>query len=342
VTTPTRPGVSNAPPGIGTVAAARTQALKDAVATAGLAPSIHNTQPWRWRLHSDTLDLGVDPARLLDVTDSDHRLAIMSCGTALHHALVSLAADGWQVTTTRTPDSGPAGHLATMHVGGRIAIEPAAVALLRATGLRYTDRRPAPGARIDADKVRSIAVATEAQGASLRLLGPQQAFDLARAADRAFRTETADGAWQAELQQWVGGARPLDTGLPATVIPHGVTPTTVVRRDFGRSGATMIVEAHDRTAIFAILYGPADRPLDWLRAGEALSAAWLTATRLDVSVLPLSATIEVPTTRETMRHLLDGAGYPFLLLRLGVLNASAGAPRTPRRSTALTVEQTTE
>ena len=94
MTTPTRPGGNNAPPGIGTVAAARTQALNDAVATAGLAPSIYDTQPWHWRLHSDTLDLGVDPARLLDVTDSDHRLAIMSCGTALHHALVSLAADG--------------------------------------------------------------------------------------------------------------------------------------------------------------------------------------------------------------------------------------------------------
>jgi hypothetical protein len=96
----------------------------------------------------------------------------------------------------------------------------------------------------------------------------------------------------------------------------------------------VIAEAHDRTAIFAILYGPADSPLDWLRAGEALSAAWLTATDLDVSVLPLSA------TRETMRHLLDDAGYPLLLPRFGVLDPSAaGAPRTPRLSTALTVEQ---
>jgi nitroreductase len=326
--------------GIEAVPAARTQALNDAVATAGLAPSVHNTQPWHWRLHSDTLGLRLDPGRLLEVTDPDSRLAIVSCGAALNHALVSLAADGWQVTVTRTPNSGPAGDLATLHVGGRIPVEPAAAARLRTIGLRRTDRRPVSGGRIDANKMRSIAAAAEAQGASLRLLGPQQAFDLAAATDRAFRTETADVAWQAELQHWVGGVRPLDTGLPAAVIPAGVTPTTVVRRDFGHPGAMVIAEAHDRTAIFAILYGPADSPLDWLRAGEALSAAWLTATDLDVSVLPLSATLEVPATRETMRHLLDDAGYPFLLLRFGVLDPSAaGAPRTPRLSTAVTVEQ---
>jgi hypothetical protein len=69
-------------------------------------------------------------------------------------ALVSLAADGWQVTVTRTPDSGPAGDLATLHVGGRIPVEPAAAARLRTIGLRCTDRRPVSGGRIDADKMR--------------------------------------------------------------------------------------------------------------------------------------------------------------------------------------------
>jgi hypothetical protein len=102
----------------------------------------------------------------------------------------------------------------------------------------------------------------------------------------------------------------------------------------------VIAEAHSRTAIFAILYGPGDRRLDWLRAGEALSAAWLTATELEVSVLPLSATIEVPATRETVRNLLNDAGHPFLVLRFGVLDPTGdGVPHTARLSTDLTVER---
>jgi nitroreductase len=323
-------------------AQARAQALDDAVTAAAHAPSVLNTQPWHWRSHADTLDLSVDPARLLEVTDPDGRLAIVSCGAALHHALVSLAAGGWQATVTRSPTAEPAGNLATVRVGGRIPIEPASVAHLRAIGLRHTDRRPILGVHIDADKLRSIAVAAESQGASLHLLRPHQAFDLAAAADYAFRTESGQPAWQAELQQWAGGVRPLDTGLPSAVIPQGATPTAVVNRDFGHRSDMVIAEAHDRTAIFAILYGPEDQPLNWLRAGEALSAAWLTATEFDVSVLPLSATIEVPATRETVRQLLDDEGYPFLVLRFGVLRqAGAGTSHTPRLSTDETVERTT-
>jgi hypothetical protein len=318
----------------------RTALPDDAVAAAGRAPSVLNTQPWHWRSHADTLDLSIDPARLLEVTDPDGRLAIVSCGAALHHALISLAADGWQATVTRSPATGRDHYLATVRVGGRIPIEPASVARLRTLGLRYTDRRPLLGTHIDADKLRSITVAAESQGASLQLLRPDQAFELAAATDFAVRTEAGQADRRAELQRWAGGVRRQQTGLPDAVIPQSVTPTTVVSRDLGYQSGMVIAEAHNRTAIFAILHGLEDRPLNWLQAGEALSSAWLTATELDVSVLPLSATIEVPATREAMRDLLGDAGHPFLVLRFGVLrHPGAGVARTPRLSTDQTVDR---
>jgi nitroreductase len=324
-------------------AQAATQALDDAATAAGHAPSIHNTQPWHWRLHGNELDLSVDRRRTLDVIDPDSRLAVLSCGAALHHALISLAADGWHATVTRVPHSAQSGHLATVRVDGRIPVEPAAVRQLRTIRLRYTDRRPGTGAPLDADKLRSIAVAAESQGSALQMLRPGQVFHLAAAADDAERTETGEAAWQAELRYWTGGVRPLGTGLPDAVIPHEITPGTVRSRDFGHRSHMLISEAHNHTAAFAILYGPADRTLDWLRAGEALSAVWLTATELAVSVLPLSATIEVASTRETMRRLLPDAGHPFLVLRFGVLNpAGATAPHTPRLPTDQIVERITD
>ncbi len=322
-------------------AEARTQALDDAATAAGSAPSIHNTQPWHWRLHGDELDLSLERRRTLEFTDPDDRLAILSCGAALHHARVSLAADGWNATVTRLPDSAQPGHLATIRAGGRIPVEPAAVRDLQAVGARHTDRRPIPDVTIDADKLRSVSTAAQAQGSSLQLLRPGQVFALAAATHDADRTETADAAWQAELQDWTGGTRPLDTGVPDAVIPHGAMPTSVTSRDFGYHSPMLITEAHNRTAVFAILHGPQDRPLDWLRAGEALSAAWLTATELAVSVLPLSATIEVPVTREMVRHQLNDDGWPFLVLRFGVLNPTeATAPHTPRLSSNQTLERT--
>jgi nitroreductase len=322
-------------------AQARDQALKDAVAAAGSAPSILNTQPWLWRLHGDTLELTVDRRRALEVTDPDGRSAILSCGVALHHARVSLAADGWHTTVTRFPASAKPGHLATIRADRRIPVDPAAVRDRQAIRLRHTDRRPLPAVHIDTDKLRSIVTAAQQQGTQLQLLRPDQVFDLAAAADDANRTETGDAAWQSELQHWTGGDRPLGTGLPGTVIPQAMTPTAVTDRAFGHSGDMLIAEAHNRTAVYAILYGSEDRRLDWLRAGEALSAAWLTATELEVSVLPLSVTVEVPAARETLRHLLGDGGWPFLVLRFGVANPAGGAAsHTPRLPTDQIVDRT--
>jgi hypothetical protein len=169
---------------------AAAQALDDAATAAGHAPSILNTQPWHWRLHGGALHLSVDPSRILEITDPDGRLATVSCGAALHHAVVSLTAGGWRTAVTRAPTSDQGGYLATVRIDGRIPSEPAAVADLRAIGLRHTDRLTIPGVHIDADKLRSIARAAESHGGSLRLLRPDQSFDLAAAADHAVRTET--------------------------------------------------------------------------------------------------------------------------------------------------------
>ena len=93
------------------------------------------------------------------------------------------------------------------------------------------------------------------------------------------------------------------------------------------------------TATFAILYGEQDGQLDWLRAGEALSAAWLTATELGISLLPLSATVEVAATRLTLRRLLAGLGEPYLVLRLGHADPDhAGPAHTPRLPAEQTIE----
>jgi len=318
------------------------QALHTAAATAGRAPSIGNTQPWQWLLHGDTLDLSVDRQRVLELSDPDGRLAILSCGAALDHAFVSLAADGWHTTVSRLPDSSHPDHLATVRADSRIPIEPDALRELRAIESRHTDRRPISGVHVDADKLRSLVAAAESHASSLQLLRPDQVFDIARAADHARRTQSGTAAWQVELHHWTGGTRPLHTGLPDAVIPHGVTPARKPSRDFGLHSDMLIAETHNRTAVLAILSRPGDHPLDWLRAGEALSSVWLTATDLHVAVLPLSATIEVPATREILRHLLDDAGYPMLVLRISVLNpGTAAAPHTPRLRDDQTITRTT-
>ena len=91
------------------------------------------------------------------------------------------------------------------------------------------------------------------------------------------------------------------------------------------AGATSIKQkvreriGHERSNAFAVLYGDRDTPSDWVTAGQALSAVWLTAARLNMSVVPSSAVVQLPGSRDVMRRLLAGHGMPYLALRIGVL-----------------------
>jgi len=45
-------------------------ALESAARASLRAPSVFNTQPWKWRITADTLELSADPERRLGVTDA--------------------------------------------------------------------------------------------------------------------------------------------------------------------------------------------------------------------------------------------------------------------------------
>ena len=316
-----------------TEARAVAEVLYKAAAAAGHAPSIHNTQPWRWRLAGEDMDLFTEPSRMLEVTDPDGRLAIMSCGAALHHARIAIAAHGWRATVTRLPDPADAGHLARLRIDGPAPIGRDTEVRAQNIRLRRTERRPVTGLPVGADELGTLTRAAESQDTRLHVLRPEQIFDLAAAVGLTQDAEARDTQWRQELAQWTGDGRRPGTGVPDSVIPQSAPATTVPGRDFGRHGDLPAANGHDRPAVFAVLYGPGDGPIDWLRAGEALSALWLVATELNVSVLPLSAPIEVDVARASVRHLLADLGNPYLALRLGRLAIDdvdvAHTPRMP-------------
>ena len=80
------------------------------------APSVHNTQPWRWRIRDDSVELYADWTRHLPWTDPDRRDLLISCGAALHHLRVALARQGLAVAVDRFPDPDHEGHLAAVTI----------------------------------------------------------------------------------------------------------------------------------------------------------------------------------------------------------------------------------
>jgi nitroreductase len=291
-------------------AAPRAADLYKAVTAAGHAPSIGNVQPWRWRLAGDDLDLFVESSRMLDVTEAHHRLAVMSCGGALHHARLSLAAHGRRVTVIRLPDAGDASHLARLHANGEAQVTPDTARLARAIRLRHTDSRPVTGPPVSAEELAAICTALGSQNVGLHVLRPDQILGLTVAASRVRTIGPAGAQWREELALWTGGDRIV--GMLGEM------------KQPGRHGD------HDRAATFVVLYGLGDQEIDWLHAGEALSAGWLVATELGISMLPLSAPIQEAEARASLRREVADLGHPYLVIRLGHHTTAAVGPYSRR------------
>lgn len=303
--------------------------LAEAALFAGRAPSLHNTQPWHWFMGADLLELRLEQRRVLRSSDPDARLAVLSCGAALHHARIHLAAAGRRAEVVRLPDPRDPDLLARLSIGGPVPRDHDAIRLVRAATLRHTDRRDDPGALVDMHHVRGVRKAVRAGGADLTMLRPQQVFDVGEAAVLARGTPDAGPGWQAEVAGWLGGDRPYGTGIPARSLPPDPYLVTAPARALRRAGSALITEARHHTAVFAVLHTPGDGRLDWLVAGESLSAGWLTATEHGLAVLPLSVVTEVAGSRDRIRAVLGWAANPQLMIRLATAGDGSAWP-TPR------------
>ena len=312
--------------------------LAEAATAGGYAPSIHNTQPWRWRVLPDRLELYAERSRQLAATDPEGRMLTLSCGAALQHARLALAAEGRMAEVRRFPDPSRPDLLAELVPTDAVPVSAEAMRMVQAMRVRHTDRRPVRDEPVPPGALDAIVGATVGL-ARMAVLSPDQVFDLAAAAARAGVVEEGEPEVREELAYWTSRSTVPGTGLPPDVLPAEQPQTTVPARDFGARGTLPIGPGHDRAASYAVLWGEDDEPESWLRAGEALTAAWLTATDLGVSLVPLSGAVEVPVTREALRVMLSGLGYPYIAMRLGLADPDeAGPPHTPRLRATQTVD----
>jgi nitroreductase len=330
--------------------ASATRALVAATTAAALAPSVHNTQPWRWRIDGAVADLYADTRRQLRIADPDGRLLTLSCGAVLNEACVALAAAGVAIDVVRIPDpddgdhttiltGGGSDHLARITVTGRVPVTEATLRLYKTAEIRRADRRPLLDEALSAAAITALRVTAATFGIGLHQLTRDQAIELASATSRSQHDEVKDLAAHAELDAWTDPRRPAGAGVPNATIPDRDVPTTVPMRDFGHVGSLNIPAGHDNAATYVILYGLAEQPRSWLRAGEALDAIWLTATEHMIALLPLSAAVESPATRQQLHRILSGLGYPYVALRLGIADPNLPTlARTPRLPAEANIE----
>jgi hypothetical protein len=315
-----------------TVSGAPVQTLRTAVSRARLAPSVHNTQPWRFVLAPDSLEIHADPTRQLDVLDPTRRQLYVSLGCALMNARVSLAGSGCPSKVVRLPDADAPLHVATIELTDGQPVDPALAALNPAVDSRQTNRRQFTPDPVPAELVATLVAAAAAEGARLHeITEPEDRQTLARLSQQADTLQLTDAAYRAELRNWTSNDPARLDGVRAAVVPHvdGTSGDEVPIRDFDTQGAGWLPPGTQSTTkqCLLVLGTDTDSPLAWVRAGEALERVWLEITKAGFVASLFTQVIEIGAIRVHLRDQLRLGMQAHVVLRVGRAPVTAASMR---------------
>ncbi|GAA1830930.1 Acg family FMN-binding oxidoreductase [Actinomadura chokoriensis] len=321
---------------------------RTAVEDAVWAPSVHNTQPWRFGLHGARISLSADIDRRLDVADPDGREMLISCGAALYNLKTSLRTLGYTPHVRLLPDPD------RPHLLADIDLEPGGQpdqqtlrehAQIRRRRTHRGGFRPDP---VPAGVLSAMRHDAEREGARL-----VEAVDVHVKEALAALTEAAEHVQQrtpahtAEIARWAPSPRTSRAdGVQEGAYPQQVPQTKphFPARDFARGHGWGAQSTHGQdegkalAGLTLLLVSAGDEPADWLRTGQALQRLLLRATERDLAAAFHTQALEVPELRAFIRTRFCNGAHPQMLLRLG---APAGEELgTVRRPVEEVIEET--
>jgi nitroreductase len=306
------------------------------VAMAARAPSVHNTQPWRFRVSGSAVKVYADRGRRLPAEDPEGREMLISCGAAIFGLRLAVRQMGRVPLVTLLPDVRRPDLLAEVRLGRRVPATADELDMAAAVPHRHTHRGPFADEPLPAGLLAALHRDAEAEGAALVLLGEGGARQsLKRLVIMAAQWQRRNPAFQAELRRWT---RPVGSmsrdGVPARA--HSIVPPDPDERlalrdfDLGRH-AGLLQAGGSPPAMTGILVTTADTAIDWLRAGQALNRMLIHAASKWVFADLNSQPMEAPPVRALLQSRLALPGMPQLLLEFGRAHTAAATPRRPVR-----------
>jgi hypothetical protein len=297
------------------------------------APSLHNTQPWRFTVSGDAIELWADASRRLSV-DPDGREMLISCGAALYGLRLAVRSLGYRPEVELLPGLAGQRPLARVGLGLAAPMTAGERKMLAAVPHRHTHRGPFEAGPLPAGLFARLRDDARAEGALLTEIEPGAALRrLTAVVAVAGRRQDRDPRSRAEISRWSHGVTSqARDGVPTHAFPAepGRGPAPLPQRDFdlGR-GLGLAPVGGPPPPVTAVLFTPGDSERDWMQAGQALHRLLLRAAAEWVFARLNTQPLEDPVTRMLIKEGLELPGAPQMLLALGVSRTAYATARRP-------------
>jgi nitroreductase len=280
------------------------------------APSMHNSQPWRFHLSGSAIEVRLDMARLPDIP-ARAWAGRVSCGAAVFNLRLALAILGKPPVVTVQPRDRDPELVAQLFPDDPRPASGAERALYAAIPRRHSNRAPFSMQTVPADLRFRLREAALSEGGWLDLIiGTSAVNALAEVVNAANRVLQRDEAYAGELARW-SRQKIAPDGVSVRAAGYAPEPQDILpMRAFG-ARTRPPGRDYEPEPLVAVLGSAGDRDTDQVTAGQALERVLLTATDAGLAVSMFSQPIEVPAARERLRSALGRHGIPQMVLRVG-------------------------
>ncbi len=301
---------------------------------ATLAPSGHNTQPWKFRAKANRIAIVPDLARRTPIVDPDDHHLFVSLGCAAENLALASAARGRAGEVRFDPAN-----------GGSVAFAfsssaPKPSALFEAIPKRQSSREEYDGRPVSSANLQTLAAAAAISGVDLVLMTDRPRLDRIRDLVIAGNsTQMSDKAFVSELRSWMrfspreairtgDGLFSATTGNP--ILPAWLGPTFF---DLGfkiSSENDKYARQMASSSGIAVFVAQKEDHEHWILAGRAAERFALQATALGLKCAFVNQPVEVARLRPELASLIGLPGRrPDLVMRYGYGPLSPYSARRP-------------
>ncbi|KWV94887.1 Tat pathway signal protein [Erythrobacter sp. AP23] len=308
---------------------------EDFVRFASLAPNSHNTQPWKFRLGDDAVDILPDLSRSCPVVDPDDHHVFVSLGCAAENLLIAGNARGRPGEVSANP-AGKASSIAVALGNGAISDRE----LCDAIPLRQSTRSDYDGQPLSTEDLRRLGRAAAMPGVETLFITDRAKMDgVLDYVIAGNSVQCDDPAFVEELKDWIRfnpeAALATKDGLFTACSGNPTSPSwlgsLMFDLFFSKESENEKYAGHvNSSAGIVIFVADRDDEEGWINVGRSFQRFALQATALGIRHAHLNMPIEVADIRPEFASWLGIPDRrPDLVIRFGKAPALPMSLRRP-------------